>query len=71
MGAAKALRKIMVDKDETLVGLSDKSGKAYQTVLNTFRNDNLKVSSAIEYGKMLGCSLCYIDDETGEIYKIL
>lgn len=70
MGACKTLKKILIDKQMTMAGLAEATNRPRQTLYNTFQNDKLRVETAMEYGKALGCSLCYIDDESGEIYKI-
>ena len=70
MGAAKAIKKILIDKSMTITALAEQMGKPRQTVANTFQGDKLSVQSAMEYGKALGCSLVYRDDETGRIYEI-
>lgn len=70
MGAGKAIRKIMIDKQVTVIELADRMDKAYSTLLNAFQRDKFLVSSAVEYGEALGCTLCYRDDETGDLYTI-
>ena len=70
MGASTALKKILIDKGLTQTALAEQMDKPRQTVFNTFHKDQMLVSTAMEYGKALGCTLCYIDDETGERYKI-
>ncbi len=70
MGACKALKHILIDKHRTITSLADDVGRARQTVANTFNKDHINIKTAMLYGKALGCSLYYIDDETGKKYKI-
>lgn len=70
MSISKAIKHILIDKGMNQVQLADIMGKPYRTVINTFQKDNMRTQTAIEYGKVLGYSLCYINDETGEVVKI-
>ena len=70
MGASKTLKHILLDKNKTITALAEEMGKPRPTVSNTFFNDRLTIKSAIEYGHALGCSMYFIDDETGKQYKI-
>ena len=70
MGAYLTLKRILYDKKTTITALAEQMGKPRNTVTNTFYKDNMRAQNLAEYGKALNCSLCLIDNETGEIYKI-
>lgn len=70
MGAAKTIRKILIDKHMTITALAEQMGKPRQTVANTFQGDKLSILSALEYGEALGCKLIFRDEETGREYEI-
>lgn len=71
MGAGKTLKKVLIDKGLTQRDLARRLGKPSQTVYNTVFKDAFKISTAVEYGEALDCSLAYVDNTTGEVYKIL
>ena len=70
MSITKALKHILIDKGMTQTQFAELMDKPYRTVVNTFMKDNMRTKTAVEYGKALGYSLCYVNDETGEIVKI-
>lgn len=70
MGAAKAIRKILIDKGLTITALAEQMDKPRQTIANTFQNDRLSVKTADEYGKALGCDMFFRDRRTGREYQI-
>ncbi len=70
MGAAKTIKKILIDKDKTITALAEEMGKPRQTVANTFSADNLRVATLMEYANALGCEIILKDTETGREYPI-
>lgn len=70
MGACKTLKHILLDKGKTITALAEEMGKPRQTVANVFFKDGISIKKALEYGEALNCSLYYIDNETGQKYKI-
>ena len=70
MGAAKTIKQILIDRHKTITALAEEMGKPRQTVANTLYQDGLTVRMAVEYGKALGCRLCYIDEKSGRQYPI-
>lgn len=70
MGAAKTIRKVMLDHKITITALAEQMDKPRQTVANTFQNDKLSVKSALEYGEALNCELLFRDRESGREYLI-
>ena len=71
MGAAKAIRKIMVDKEVSVKQLAEQMGKPYQTVLNTFIKDSMSIRMAMLYANELDCDIVFKDRKTGEEYTIV
>ena len=70
MSIAKAIKHILIDKGMTQKAFAESMDRPVRTVVNTLQVDNMRTSTAVEYGKALGYSLCYVNDETGEIVKI-
>ena len=70
MGAGRTIKNILKDKKMTIQDLADIMEKPRSTVNNTLQNDNLKMDRAAEYGKALGYTLYFVDEETGKRFPI-
>ena len=70
MGAAKTIKKILIDQNLTITELAKRMGKPRQTIANTFQVDNLTINKCLEYGNALNCTLFFRDNETGREYEI-
>ena len=70
MGAAKTIKKILIDKELTITELARQMKKPRQTVANTFYVDKMSTQSVLEYADALGCTLFLRDNETGREYEI-
>lgn len=70
MGAAKAIRKILIDEDMTIKALAEKMNKPRQTIANTFSKDHMSVANTLDYANALGYELILRDKKTGREYQI-
>lgn len=69
MGAAKKIKKRLIDLGLTQKQFSEMIGKSFSTVRNLLVVDNFKMSTLEEWADALGCDVVLIDRETGEIYR--
>lgn len=68
MGAAKLLRKIMIDKKVKQYDLAEQMNKPKQTVYNTMCRDRMTWDNVVQYADALGCDVVIIDRETKKVY---
>lgn len=68
MGAAKKIRKVLLEKNLNQVKLAELAGKDVQALRNQLYKDSFTYASVEHLCDVLGCDIVFRDRETGRIY---
>lgn len=70
MGAGKAIRHALMEKNITITALCEEMGVPRQTMANKLSQDKLTVSSTLKIAEHINCELVLRDRDTGQEYLI-